>query len=135
LGATITGCGRRRLNLQYLMISNPARRTHPMAPSDQPDQADAEEPKRYPPGRVQFDMFELLGPQPEPNYDPDPEEVRAELIDILAKARAAPQVPWPAKEVSYWRTVFPQMANWLPEEEANRLRAEFAAEVARLQAA
>jgi hypothetical protein len=71
-------------------------------------------------------------PQPEPNYDPDPAEVRAELLAILARARAAPQEPWPAKEMSYWRTVFPQMANWLPDEEAARLRSKFRTELERL---
>lgn len=108
-----------------------------MANSDQPDQSDAQgsSPRgATPTWPIQFDMFDLLGPQPEPNYDPDPEEVRAELLDILVRARAAPQAPWPAKELSYWRTVFPQMASWLPAEEAARLRLEFAAELARLEA-
>ena len=63
------------------------------------------------------------------------EEVRAELLGILARARAAPQEPWPAKEASYWGTVFPQMANWLPDEEAARLRQAFATELNRLQVA
>ena len=107
----------------------------PMAASDQPDQADAQELKPDGFGRPQLDMFGLFGPQPEPNYDPDPEEVRAELNDILARARAAPQEPWAAKEVSYWRTVFPQMANWLPADEAERLRHEFRIELARLDSA
>jgi hypothetical protein len=80
----------------------------------------------------QLDMF---GPPPEPSYEPDPDEVRAELMGILAKARAAPQVPWPAKEASYWGTVFPQRANWLPADEARQLRLAFAAELERLQAA
>jgi hypothetical protein len=34
-----------------------------------------------------------------------------------------------------WETVFPQMANWLPEEEAEQLRFEFAREIDRLKAA
>ena len=103
-----------------------------MAHSDQSDQSVAQEFRPYGSDRTQLDMF---GAPPPENYDPDPESVRAELLDILAKARAAPQVPWDAKEASYWRTVFPQMANWLPEEEAARLRCEFAAELARLKAA
>ena len=77
----------------------------------------------------------MFGSPPRQNYDPDPEDVRAELIEILAKARAAPEVPWPAKEASYWGTVFPQMANWLPADEAARLRLEFETELARLEAA
>jgi hypothetical protein len=103
-----------------------------MAPSDQSDQPDAQEFGPYGSDRRQLDMF---GSPPPQNYDPDPEEVRAELLAILAKARAAPQEPWPAKEASYWGTVFPQMANWLPAEEAARLRGEFAAELQRLEAA
>jgi hypothetical protein len=31
-----------------------------------------------------------------------------------------------------WQTVFPQMANWLPPEEADQLRFEFAQEMQRL---
>ena len=96
------------------------------------DQSDAQELGYHSSDPAQLDMF---GPPPAQNYDPDPAEVRAELMAILARARAAPQEPWPAKEVSYWRTVFPQMANWLPAEEAHALRLQFAAELERLQAA
>jgi hypothetical protein len=44
-------------------------------------------------------------------------------------------VPWDAEQASLYRTVFPQMASWLPADEAARLRREFAAELDRLQAA
>ena len=37
--------------------------------------------------------------------------------------------------MALWRIVFPQMANWLPDEEAARLRQEFATELTRLEAA
>jgi hypothetical protein len=103
-----------------------------MAPSEHPDRSDAQEFASYGPDPRQLDMF---GSPPERHYDPDPEEVRAELLELLARARAAPEVPWPAKEMSLYRTVFPQMANWLPAEEAARLRQEFATEIARLGAA
>jgi hypothetical protein len=104
-----------------------------MAQTDQADRADAQEFQPYGGDRRQLDMFGSPPAQEIP--DPDPEEVRTELLGILATARAAPKVPWPAKELSYWRTVFPQMANWLPAEEAARLRGEFTAELARLEAA
>jgi hypothetical protein len=68
-------------------------------------------------------------------YRADPDEVRAELLAVLAEARAAETFPWDARRTLYWRTVFPQMANWLPDDEAARLRAEFAAEIQRLDAA
>jgi hypothetical protein len=103
-----------------------------MARSDRPDQLAAREFKPYGSDREQLDMF---GAPPPENYEPDPESVRAELLGILAKARAAPAVPWDAREVSLYRVIFPQMANWLPAEEAAQLRLQFAAELARLQAA
>jgi hypothetical protein len=37
--------------------------------------------------------------------------------------------------VSLYRTIFPQMTNWLPEDEAARLRFDFDQEMARLKAA
>jgi hypothetical protein len=68
-------------------------------------------------------------------YHADPDEVRAELLSVLAKARAAQSFPWDARRTLYWRTVFPQMTNWLPDEEAAQLRFEFEAEIRRLEAA
>jgi len=38
-------------------------------------------------------------------------------------------------EISFYRTIFPQMTYWLPAEEAKRLRLQFEAELARLEAA
>jgi hypothetical protein len=72
---------------------------------------------------------------PTPEYRPDPESVRAELYKILAEARAAQKLPWEPKKVLLYRTIFPQMTNWLPEEEGAQLRFEFEAEIKRLQAA
>jgi len=72
---------------------------------------------------------------PTPVYRADPDEVRAELYKILAEARAARTLPWEPKKVSLYRTIFPQMTNWLPEEEAAQLRFEFDTEMARLEAA
>ena len=69
------------------------------------------------------------------SYRADPDEVRAELLSVLAKVRAAQSFPWDARRTLYWRTVFPQMTNWLPEDEAARLRFEFEAEIKRLDAA
>jgi hypothetical protein len=68
-------------------------------------------------------------------YRADPDKVRAELHKILAEARAAQKWPWEPTRVSLYRTIFPQMTNWLPEEEGTQLRFEFEAELARLQAA
>jgi hypothetical protein len=44
-------------------------------------------------------------------------------------------VPWDGQRVRLYRTIFPQMTDWLPEEEAAQLRSEFETEMARLEAA
>ena len=94
-----------------------------MAPSDDPDDSPAE---------MQPDLF---GAEPVPAYRPDPEKVRSRLHKILAEARAAQTLPWEPTTVSLYRTIFPQMTNWLPEEEGAQLRFEFMAELERLKAA
>jgi hypothetical protein len=68
-------------------------------------------------------------------YRADPDEVRAELLHVLVQVRSAQSFLWDARRTLYWRTVFPQMTNWLPDEEAAQLRFEFATEIRRLEAA
>jgi hypothetical protein len=80
----------------------------------------------------QDDLFE---DQPTPVYRADPDEVRAELYKILAEARAAQKMPWEPRRASLYRTIFPQMTNWLPDEEGAQLRFDFETELARLEAA
>jgi hypothetical protein len=65
----------------------------------------------------------------------DPDEVRAELLRVLAQVRAAQSFPWDARRTLYWRTVSPQMTNWLPDGGAAQLRFEFETEIRRLDAA
>jgi hypothetical protein len=87
----------------------------------------------------QPDLFaaqsDLLGPPPKQSYTPSLATVRAEVNKVLEKARLAKDMPWTAKEVAFWKTVFPQMTNWLPAEEAEQLRSAFTDEVSRLEAA
>jgi hypothetical protein len=78
---------------------------------------------------------DLFGAEPEPAYRPDPGKVRSRLHKILAEARAARTLPWEPTTVSLYRTIFPQMTNWLPEDEAAQLRFQFEEELARLEAA
>ena len=88
--------------------------------------------------RAQLDMFaeqEDLFPAEPILYRPDPAVVRGRLLAVLEQARAAERMPWDGKRTQFWQTVFPQMANWLPEEEAAQLRFEFARELERLKAA
>jgi len=68
-------------------------------------------------------------------YRADPDKVRARLHRILAEARAARKLPWEPTRVSLYRTIFPQMVNWLPEDEGAQLQFEFESELARLKAA
>jgi hypothetical protein len=70
-----------------------------------------------------------------PAYRPDPDKVRSRLQKILAEARAARTLPWEPTTLSLYRTIFPQMTNWLPDDEAAQLRFDFEAELARLEAA
>ena len=72
---------------------------------------------------------------PTPVFRADPDTVRQELHVTLAEARAGQTMPWDAKRVLLYRTIFPQMTNWLPEEEGAQLRFEFEAELMRLKAA
>jgi hypothetical protein len=77
---------------------------------------------------------DLFGVDPAPSYDLDPNKVRARLQGILTEAQAAKFLPWDAARLSLYRTIFPQMTNWLPAKEGKRLRREFEKELARLEA-
>ena len=91
--------------------------------------------------KTKSDLFEneiqadLFGTEATPTYRPDPEKVRSRLHKILAEARAAKKLPWDRDKLLVYRTIFPQMTNWLPEEEGAQLRFEFETEIARLEAA
>jgi hypothetical protein len=72
---------------------------------------------------------------PHKDYEPDPMVIRKRLHDLLSKAKSAKTMPWNEHDAGVWQTVFPNMANWLPEEEAKQLRFEFAQEMERLASA
>lgn len=80
-------------------------------------------------GEPQFDED-----APTPVYCADPAEVRQELTAILDQARAGTGAapPWTNEKARYWLTVFPQMANWLPQAEADQLRTHFTREMRRI---
>lgn len=84
---------------------------------------------------VPGDQADLFGAPPAQSYDPDPDKVRTELQGILAEVQAANVLPWPPARLKLYRTIFPQMTNWLPEDEGAQLRFAFEAELARLEAA
>ena len=68
--------------------------------------------------------------------EPDPDEVRAQMIELLATARAARDTaPWDARRHRFWRKVYPQMSRWLIDpEEARQLCFDFAEELDRIEA-
>lgn len=68
-------------------------------------------------------------------FVPDTELIRRRLQALLETARTASVMPWPERDARMWQTVFPQMADWLPDEEADQLRFEFMQEIERLKAA
>lgn len=83
------------------------------------------------PKQFGFDLGESVAP---PSYSPDPDEVRAELIEILDTARAATdKAPWDERTHLYHKVVFPQMAQWLPDDERDQLCFDFAREVERIE--
>lgn len=80
----------------------------------------------------QPDMF---GPEAVPAYRPNLDKVRARLHKLLAEARAATPLTWEPSTLSLYRTIFPQMALFLPEAEGAQLRLEFEAQLARISPA
>ncbi len=61
--------------------------------------------------------------------------VREKMQRLLETARSAQSMPWPPRKAKIYETIFPQMADWLPTDEADQLRFAFAAELARLKQA
>ena len=65
----------------------------------------------------------------------NPDEVRVELLEILRIARdARDAAPWDRRTHRFHAVVFPQMASWLPDDEAEQLCFEFAKELKRIEA-
>jgi hypothetical protein len=60
---------------------------------------------------------------------------RAKLKAVLQLASQSRSMPWSERDVRMWQTVFPQMANWLPSDEAQQMVLEFDQQIARLKAA
>ena len=81
------------------------------------------------------DQHDLFPELPRDETHVDPEEVRAELLEILRVARQArDEAPWDRRTHRFHAVVFPQMARWLPPEEAEQLCLQFEQELERLEA-
>lgn len=81
----------------------------------------------------QADLFADAPAQPRKAFD-FPDEARRRLLNVLVEARAA-TLPWSERETRKWEILFPQMAEWLPSDEADQLCFEFAQELERLRRA
>ena len=89
----------------------------------------------HPIGPAQASLFgvaENQMPAPLQSFLPDPSVIRRRLNALLDTARAAATMPWPERDARMWQTVFPNMANWLPDDEAKQLRLAFTREIERL---
>jgi hypothetical protein len=83
---------------------------------------------------AQSDLF--ADNQPIPSYRPEPADIRGRLTVMLAEAKAAKsKSPWDGRKTRLYQVIFPQMAKWLPSEEAEQLCFEFAREMERLRLA
>jgi hypothetical protein len=82
----------------------------------------------------QGDLFGASEPE-KPAWQPDPDKVRRRLERILAEARSARTMPWDWSQQSLYRTIFPQMACLLPDDEAAQYCFQFEQEWERLKAA
>ena len=96
----------------------------------------ADQPDLFGHGLVQGSLFgagEDRLQVPQQRFLPDPEKVRHRLKALLEQARSAEKMPWPERDARMWQIVFPNMANWLPSDEADQLRFEFAQQMERLK--
>jgi hypothetical protein len=73
---------------------------------------------------AQLDMFGEAE-RPEVSAAADPERVRRKLDAMLAEARSAGGAGLPSSRRRLMETVVPQMIRWLPDDEAERIRAAF----------
>lgn len=90
-----------------------------------------DEPFDFGPKQFGLDLGETAASQ---LYEPDPAEIRQELHEILEEARSATEgSPWDEQTFKYHKVVFSQMANWLPANERDQLRFEFAQQIERIE--
>ena len=64
---------------------------------------------------------------------PDPQVIRGRLGKLLETLRESESMPLSDKDLRMWRTVVPNMTRWLPDNEAEAIRSEFAHQMQRLR--
>lgn len=73
-------------------------------------------------------------PEPKRVETVDPNQVRAELHEMLASARSVTaEAMWNQKTYRFNKVVFPQMSRWLPDDERAQLCFEFFKELERIE--
>lgn len=72
----------------------------------------------------QLDLFGSEKPAI-PSASGDPDRVRRKLAAMLEEARSAGEHGLPQARRRLIEVIVPQMTRWLPEEEADRVKAEF----------
>jgi hypothetical protein len=70
--------------------------------------------------------------EPPPKGGHTKESMRAQMLKLIAEARAADVAPWPKRRVRTNMVMFPYMAEWLPDGEGEQLLFEFREEMKRL---
>lgn len=71
---------------------------------------------------------------PQRSSTPDPDAIRRRLGSLLAKLQSADEMPFSDRDARMWTAVVPTMTKWLPDAEAQAVRAAFAREMERLKA-
>ncbi len=72
-------------------------------------------------------------PAPPPPRKLTADDIRQEMLALIATARAAETMPWTPREVRSHTAMFPYLAEWLPKEEGEQLLLEFKTEIERLR--
>ena len=78
-----------------------------------------------------FDLGQAVA---ERSFEPDRDEVRDDLREILDSARAVTAVSlWDRRTYQYNKIIFPQMSRWLPDDERDQLCFAFSRELERIE--
>lgn len=72
---------------------------------------------------------------PSQRTTPDPEDIRRRLASLVEKVRSSEKMPWSERDAQMWQTVFPNMAKWLLDDEADQLLFDLVQEMERLKKA
>lgn len=100
---------------------------HTMQVSDQPDMF-GHTPQ-------QSEMFAGEQGSYEPPKKLTADDIRQEMLSLLAMAKASETMPWTPRELRTHTVLFPEMAKWLPADEGEQLLLEFETEIERLKKA